>query len=495
MSVITVSMAKAPGNATNARTNMTFSARGGTIGRSSDNAWVLDDPDRFISGRHVQIDCLSNRFYLTDLSTNGTFLNGASEPVGRGCKTVLSDGDVFTLGDYEFTVSVSANAAVSEPLHEEPAKHQVSGPFSGLDIKPQRDIDPLAFIPDQADPLWEREALERPLLPVIPEMPGSVTEQSDPLALLGGSESELFADPPEWDGVVSYSDGAGAVNQAYSFPSAIPEDWDDDFSDAVISNSQPIVPPPVRKPDTPDVDFERVRQLEQTIKALEKANGALELRLRQLQEQVTSASVKVDLTGGHVSLIRALGLDQRGLSDEKVAMINQVAGDFIRVTIAGMMQAVSYKNSIKNEFRMNVTTIQPVENNPLNFSANIEDAIENMFVKEGNAYKKPVDAIREGFQSIGDHQVAVLAGIRAGFNRGLERFDPEVLEMRFNKYLKSGLIQVSKKARHWDSYRDYYNELVNDMDASFKDLFGDDFVNAYEDQLQKLSLNRSKGSK
>jgi type VI secretion system FHA domain protein len=141
---------------------------------------------------------------------------------------------------------------------------------------------------------------------------------------------------------------------------------------------------------------------------------------------------------------------------------------------------------------MNVTTIQPVENNPLKFSANLEEAIENMFVKEGNAYKKPVEAIREGFQSITEHQLAVLAGIRAAFTGGIERFNPDALERRFSKYQKSGLIQMGKKGKNWDFYRDYYRELVSDMDGSFRHLFGDEFVQAYEDQLHRLSLSRKK---
>lgn len=139
---------------------------------------------------------------------------------------------------------------------------------------------------------------------------------------------------------------------------------------------------------------------------------------------------------------------------------------------------------------MNVTTIQPVENNPLKFSANIDDALENMFVKKGNAFKKPIDAVDEGFKSVAEHQLAVLAGIREAFTSLIQRFDPAQLEERFSQQNKGSLLPGSQKARKWDSYVSYYQEMAGDIDSSFQYLFGDKFVRAYEDQLQKIAISR-----
>ena len=144
---------------------------------------------------------------------------------------------------------------------------------------------------------------------------------------------------------------------------------------------------------------------------------------------------------------------------------------------------------------MSVTTIQPVENNPLKFSANVDDALENMFIKKGNSYKDPVSAVKEGFQGIAEHQIAILAGMRLAFKGVIERFDPLILEKRFEKRNKGGLMPGSQKAKNWDSYTEYYNDLVGDLDNSFQYLFGDDFVRAYEDQLQKLAITRKSDNK
>ncbi len=61
-----------------------FSVHGGSIGRASDNEWVLPDPDIYLSSHHAHIDYRDGAYYLTDTSTNGVFVNDADLPVGKG---------------------------------------------------------------------------------------------------------------------------------------------------------------------------------------------------------------------------------------------------------------------------------------------------------------------------------------------------------------------------------------------------------------------------
>jgi type VI secretion system FHA domain protein len=142
---------------------------------------------------------------------------------------------------------------------------------------------------------------------------------------------------------------------------------------------------------------------------------------------------------------------------------------------------------------MSVTTIQPVENNPLKFSATVDDAIELMFVKRAKAYKPPLEAVREGFDGIADHQIAVIAGMRAAFEAIIRRFDPEQLQQRFERQQKAGLLLASKKARYWEAYQALYEDLTRDADEAFQLLFGDDFVQSYESQLTRLAVARKRG--
>ena len=68
------------------------------IGREAPCNAIVDDPA--CSRRHAQIYKKNARWFLRDLdSTNGTYLDG---PL-RGTERILWDGDVFRIGDWEFT--------------------------------------------------------------------------------------------------------------------------------------------------------------------------------------------------------------------------------------------------------------------------------------------------------------------------------------------------------------------------------------------------------
>ena len=83
-----------------------FGVHGGTIGRGTDNAWILPDPERYLSGKHVRIDFRAGTYVLVDTSSNGTYVNGAQVPLGKYHDYVLKDGDYVRLGEYELLVSI-----------------------------------------------------------------------------------------------------------------------------------------------------------------------------------------------------------------------------------------------------------------------------------------------------------------------------------------------------------------------------------------------------
>lgn len=560
-----ITITKAPDGASLAESSKTFGMQGGTIGRGQDNSWVLDDPERFLSTRHCQFSNEGGQYFITDLSTNGTFYNGSANPIGKGSKLPLNDGDTFLLGDYEFSITLwnpveDSASPSSMPDSSDPFGSPAADPFASPDSGFGQGSD-FGESPFGGGHVSSSESLF-----------STTPEETDPLAALDkaqggsanlnslgqapasggfGSAADPFAAPSSADpfGGPTHSDQADPLNEQISWPEAapeqssfggggIPDDWDDDLlspatpavppapvspppqvapevkqstplteppavpKPAPARAAAPMTPPPaaapaskpesiqnnLEQPASPEVGVSSAQQ-----KALELANAKIQAELEILKQKVSSqqqqrgapSDVTVDTT-----LINAMGFENQNLDNGDISQINQLTGEVVREMVSGLMQVLGSRSSIKNEFRMNVTTIQPVENNPLKFSANVDDALENMFIKQGNAYKKPVDAVREGFNGIAEHQVAILAGIRAAFKGVIERFDPALLDARFAKQNKGGLIPGSQKAKNWDLYQEYYNELAGDIDNSFQYLFGDDFVQAYEDQLQKLTIAR-----
>jgi len=83
-----------------------FSVHGGTIGRATDNDWILPDPERYLSGKHARVDFRAGQYFLVDTSSNGTYLNGAQVPLGKFRDYAMKDGDYVRIGEFEMLVSI-----------------------------------------------------------------------------------------------------------------------------------------------------------------------------------------------------------------------------------------------------------------------------------------------------------------------------------------------------------------------------------------------------
>jgi type VI secretion system FHA domain protein len=65
----------------------------------------IDDPERFISQQHCRVDFADGQFWVTDQSTNGTFLNDARVPLPKGQRQALGVGDRLRLGRFGVTTT------------------------------------------------------------------------------------------------------------------------------------------------------------------------------------------------------------------------------------------------------------------------------------------------------------------------------------------------------------------------------------------------------
>jgi type VI secretion system FHA domain protein len=180
----------------------------------------------------------------------------------------------------------------------------------------------------------------------------------------------------------------------------------------------------------------------------------------------------------------------QGAGVQGVDVSPQLARDFgevLRVVIAGLMETLRARERIKGEFRLRATTFKQTDNNPLKFSANLEDALHNLLVKRNPAYLGPVEAFEDAFRDVRNHQMAMLAGVRVAYEAMLAQFDPQRLQADFDRQLKKGgFLGAPARLKYWELYRERFRDRVRDTDSCFRDLFGDEFAKAYEEQLERL---------
>ncbi|MBM0106714.1 type VI secretion system-associated FHA domain protein TagH [Steroidobacter sp. S1-65] len=282
--------------------------------------------------------------------------------------------------------------------------------------------------------------------------PGVGLGTVDPLAALGAGRSEIPVSPPPPPPMAAPSPPAAPAIPAAGL---IPDDWEPtSFNRGPVGHTPPpSAPPPAQAPAA---------------------------------APTPPPTPQPAVAAGAADLLTSLGLDPARVDPA----IQQQLGTVLRIAVQGLMDVLKSRAEVKNTFRLPLTIIKPVENNPLKFSMNAEDALFNLFVKRNPGYLGPVEAFEEGFQDAAFHQAAVLAGVRAAFNAMLAKFHPTHLEEVYERKLKrTALLGLGGRGKFWELYRERFEEIDRDREAHFQMLFGEEFARAYNDHLQKLAAD------
>lgn len=431
-----------------------------SIGRAAGNDWVLPDPERLLSKTHCVIAAAGGRYVLTDLSTNGVFVNGASTRVPRDGQVELTDGDEFRLGDY--LIRVIETAAEAPPL----TAHALAIPGGGGRADPF--ADPVDLTPDPlADPF------DAPPVPgfahPIAALPPAGLRAQDPFDLADAARPGHAPDPDDdllrgvapadpWVGP-SQPDNVDAPLQAFAAPKAIlPPSLDDLDIDALLGDEPPgqaapappppisSVPPPVPPP------------------AVAPAADAARL----LAAFLDGAGVPGLATG----------------PNPEAALC--AAGEVFRAMVEGIREVLISRAAIKNEFRVEQTMLRARDNNALKFSVTVEDALAALLAPTRPGYKPPLAATREAFADVRSHEMAVMAGVQTALMGLLRRFEPAALEKRLEPGLLGNILPAARKARTWELFCTTYKEIAREAEDDFQSVFGRAFARAYDAQMQKL---------
>jgi type VI secretion system FHA domain protein len=195
------------------------------------------------------------------------------------------------------------------------------------------------------------------------------------------------------------------------------------------------------------------------------------------------------------ALFQAAGVKGSDISPDMARDLGRI----FRVVVSGVMDVLKARQQTKDQFNLGMTTFKRTDNNPLKFSADVEDALHNLFVKRQNTtYLGPVEAFEDAFDDMRNHQIAMLVGVRVAFEAMLSEFHPDHLQEQFDRQVKKGaLVSMPARLRYWELYREWIHDMVRDADTSFRELFGDEFARAYEEQLRRLKAQGrdNKGSR
>lgn len=432
-----------------------FKALGGTIGRLPDNDWVFPDP--YVSGRHALIRYVSGKYFVEDTSTNGVFINSPDNRLTRGQPQQLRDGDLLYIDAYRINVSIQKDA--TEDLYNDPfAPLKNGGPK--LVSPARRAAKPApAVAEDRTESLVASRQSDDRNATVLQDPTARVDEDQE------GEDEEADEDhATEWFGMAEVAEPKKAVSAAVPSRSR-PE---------VVKSTVAIPTPPRPQPQP-----QRPTPVAKAIpKAVTKEIPSAPAPRPRHEENKPAIGA-----GAHLkALLDAAGIEGLEPSAENARML----GEILRIALGGVMEALRTRERVKDELRMRGTSFKAADNNPLKFSANVDDAFHNLLVKHNPAYLAPPDAFEDAFRDVRDHQAAFLAAMRLAFESMLSQFDPQRMQDEFDRQMKGSILGVPAKLRYWDLYRDRYGELSKDAETGFRTLFGDAFARAYEEHLERL---------
>ncbi len=180
--------------------------------------------------------------------------------------------------------------------------------------------------------------------------------------------------------------------------------------------------------------------------------------------------------------MRGAGIRDGEASPEMAAEL----GNVFHIVVRGLMDALQARAEVKIQFGMQSTRVQPNNNNPLKFSPNVEHALHTLLVERNPGYMSTTAAFEDAFQDLRNHQIAILAGIRAAFGSMLQQFDPGRLQEKLGGDPAWRGLLGAGKSRFQELYTERFRALTSDSEECFRRLFGDVFTDAYEKQLEVL---------
>ncbi|MFD1881854.1 type VI secretion system-associated FHA domain protein TagH [Paracoccus pacificus] len=396
-------------------------------GRASGMGWVLPDASRHISGQHFEVYRQGEHWYLRDVSTNGTFLQGQRHRLEHPHR--LSHGDRFQVGQY-IIIADMGDAGQGGALTPD------SLPARAVRMPDHSNDDPWAvggggYAP--IDPLPPSPSARR--LDDFPDdfigspgLAGSATPFPDAGMAVGGAAPQggLGQLPPAPPYGARLGGGAAAR----------PE------------------PAPPRNPQPP---------------------GAA---------QPAPAPAAPDVVA---AFCRGAGLPPANYANVPAEQLAEMLGASLRHVAREVMLSLQDRATAKH-FALTVdrTMLGASDNNPLKFLPDPDQAIEAMFLRPRAGFQAGPAAMDEALKDLRLHQVALFAALQPALAKLLGDLAPESVEAE----AEGARIAGNRKAKAWDIFVTRWDAKTAPHENGILDEFLAHFSEAYRQMILKSRGDR-----
>ena len=440
------------------------------IGRSRNCDWHLPDPTNAISSRHCEIKREADLFILNDISTNGTFLNGAVERMKM--EHEIEEGDVLAIGQFEVIASLGAQAA-------EPAREPEAAVEPAAEPVPDAPVEPEAAAAEPEPAAAESAPAPEPVAEVVPEPVAAPEPAPEPVP-------EPAPEPP----VASEAE-----------PPAVSE-----VEPPAVSEVEPVAEAPPAPEPTP----EPAPAAEPAPAVPVETAAAVPVEREETVINLLAEGEKVDWARGgfgvrdetaplaagasdNVDAMIAAFIEAAALTETKVTRTPEVmqnAGALLKRLVSGLLVLVEARARAKAKMGAELTGLQLDGNNPIKFARSPEQALAQLLNPPESGFMPADRAVEDAYIDLQSHQVATLAGIPGALRATLDRFSPGSIRRRVeSKGFLAKILPAFQDAALWRAYEKEFVAVKKESDEAFMEVLSKEFRKAYERQLREASEN------
>ncbi len=412
---------------------MTFGAAGGTIGRASDNDWVLPDPQRYVSAHHARIRFSDGHFELEDTSTNGLFVNEEERPLRESGRYRLQQGDVLRLGEYQLAVALEPETAARPDRPESGA-----GSGTGSEIAEPSTVTAVDPVPTHIDGL---QRLGR-------------AAQTDIGAVLNLNEL-LVAE-------TSSGRRLGPVN-AYGQAVGRRPETDTALATSAVGAAA----------GTGGTEDEAVaRRIERLARAAAKTRDA----------RGPGLPVPHEVQTGLEAFCRGAGVEMSRLPADAQPRLLHLVGRLLREALVGLKDLERARAELLTRFHVEIP-VDPEDTRPSLVRSTIEELLIQVLSQHDSRSLDAVQWVREAIERAKAHERATSEAFRAAFVEFVDRFDPAELEARFERAARRGKSPGGGESRNWSLFAEFYRNLTEMPADRLPHTFVEAFASAYKKAL------------
>lgn len=437
----------------------TSGGRGLDIGRDQHLDWALPDPSRAVSGRHCEVRFRDGAWWLRDISTNGTYVNGGEHRVQSPYR--LQHGDRLEIGHYIIAVTIDEEAGQVSPQAAPPPPPYAASPESlwapSGDAAPpiaRRDLMP----PSHAKPVHAS------FIDWAADIPTLAADPASPVAPPHGWPAPAPS-PPQGD------DFAWAPLQPASAPQPEPvapiptprrpvanspastNPWDEPAAAEPMPDPAPIEPVPAPTP-APTFAPEPM-----------PSNGPGAISMGEFMQRFAK--------GAGVSP-QALSTQDPGAFAEQLGGLMRLIAEELKALLAARAESKRIARST------NQTMIQAQDNNPLKFSPTVDDALQLIFGQPRSGYLDAKRAFDESFRDLKAHQIKTYSAMQHALRMLVEDLDPQAIAESTAPDGGIGGLIGSRKAKMWDAYVARWEAKTAPYEDGLVDAFMIYFAECYD---------------